>query len=471
MRLAVVGGGVTGLTAALRVASRAADAEVTLFDKHARLGGEILTERADGFVIEAGADSFLTRKPRGVGLCEELGLAGRLVARRPEHAGAFVRHQGALHPLPEGLSGMIPTRLDALAGSTLLSPDGRAAIAHERVVPALADPVEESIAEFVTRRFGREVYERIVEPLMAGIYGGNGEQLSVDASFPQLREFERRFGSVGRGLEASRKEKETSIGDAPPFVSFAGGMGEMIEHMASRLGGAAIRGGVEVIAVESRGSDGFTLALDTGGTMAADAVIIATPAAATASLVQALDRELAELHAQIEYASAVTVSLAFRARDLPRPVNGYGYVVPRIDGSDVVACTIVSNKWPGRAPEGYALFRIYLRGRDGRDITRENDDALVGAARRELGSVYGIAAAPVLVRVSRWPAALPQYSRGHGARVARIRERLGRHPGLFVAGAPYAGVGIPDCIASAEAAADAAVALAAGREPSTRTTR
>jgi oxygen-dependent protoporphyrinogen oxidase len=460
----VVGGGVTGLTAALRVAR--AGAEAILFDRQAQLGGEIRTERVEGFVIEAGADSFLTRKPRGLGLCKELGLAGRLIARRAEHAGAFVRHRGTLHPLPEGLSGMIPTRLDLLAASTLLSREGRAAIAQEREVPAPHEPAEESIAQFITRRFGREVYEHIVEPLMAGIYGGDGDRLSLDATFPQLREFERRFGSVGRGL-ASRQEAATV--EAPPFVSFPGGMAEMIEHMAARLGGAAIRAGAGVASVESRAGDGFTVVLDTGATELADAVILATPAAETARMLQPLDPELSELHDRIEYASAVTVNLAFRARDLPRPVNGYGYVVPRVEGSDVVACTIVSNKWTGRAPEGYMLFRIYLRGRDGRNITLEDDDALAGAARRELESTYGVTAVPALVRVSRWPAALPQYTRGHGARVARIRNLLERRPGLFLAGASYAGVGIPDCIASGEAAADAAMALAAGCGPSTGT--
>ncbi|MGQ0732304.1 MAG: protoporphyrinogen oxidase [Acidobacteriota bacterium] len=458
MHVAVVGGGVTGLTAALRVVRRAAGAEVTLFEKNAYLGGEIFTERVDGFVIEAGADSFLSRKPRGVALCEELGVAGRLVARRAEHAGTFVRHRGALHPLPEGFTGMIPTRIDSLAESTLLSPEGRAAIANERTVPAPSEPGEESIAEFVTRRFGREVYERIVEPLMAGIYGGDGERLSLDATFPQLRGFERRYGSVVRGLVASREE--VAIEDTPPFVSFASGMGEMIEHMALHTGGASIRTGAEVTAVEPRARGGFTIGLDDGANVGADAVILAA-AHATARLVQPLDRELSELHTLIAYASAVTVSLAFRERDLPRPLDGYGYVVPRVEGSDVVACTIASNKWPGRAPEGHALLRVYLRAHDGRDITREGDDALVRAARRELESTYGITAPPALVRVGRWPAALPQYTRGHGARVERIRDRLRRHPGLFVAGAAYTGVGIPDCVASGEAAADAAVGIAA----------
>ena len=468
MHIAVVGGGVTGLAAALRLRRRAPGAEVTLFEKGDRLGGEIHTERVDGFVIEAGADSFLTRKARGVGLCEELGLAGRLVARQAQHAGTFVRHGDALHPLPEGLTGMIPTRIDALTESALLSPRGHAARADECSVPAPADPREESIAGFVTRRFGREVYERIVEPLMAGIYGGDGERLSLDATFPQLRDLERRYGSITRGLAASRDDGVADAG--PPFVSFAAGMGELIEHLEARLRDASILTGVEVVALEPRAGGGFGLVLAHGVDVEADLVILATPAPATARITRAFDRELSELHAAIAYASSVTVSLAFRERDLPRPVAGYGYVVPRVEGSDVVACTVASNKWPGRATDGHALFRVYLRAHQGGDITGETDDALVRAARHELKEIYGVAAPPVLVRASRWPAALPQYTLGHGGRVAHIRERLAAHRGLFVAGAAYAGVGIPDCIASGEAAADEALVQFGAADPAARST-
>jgi len=456
MHLAVVGGGVAGLAAALRLRGRAPGAEVTLFEKAARLGGEIHTERIDGFVIEAGADSFLTRKARAVGLCAELGLADRLIARQAQHAGTFVRHGGALHPLPEGLTGMIPTRIDALADSALLSPIGRRALADERSMPAQNHPREESIAEFVIRRFGREVYERIVEPLMAGIYGGNGARLSLDATFPQIRDLEHRFGSVIRGLAES--PDQGAVDAAPPFVSFAGGMGELIEHLEAQLRGVSLQTSVEVVGLTPRPGGGYVLVRGDGAGAENDAVILATPATATARITRAVDRELSEQHAAIAYGSSVTVSLAFRERDLPRPVAGYGYVVPRVEGSDVVACTVASNKWAGRAPQGHALFRVYLRAHDGGDITGQTGDALVDAARRELKAIYGVVATPVLVRLSRWPVAVPQYTIGHGGRVARIRERLAAHPGLFVAGAAYAGVGIPDCIASGEAAADALLA-------------
>lgn len=456
MQIVVVGGGITGLTAALRLLQRAPDAEVTLFEKAERLGGEIHTERVDGFVVEAGADSFLTRKARGVGLCKELGLSGRLVARQAQHAGTFVRHGGALHPLPEGFTGMIPTRIDSLTASALLSPEGRAALADEPSMPAPGDRREESIAEFVIRRFGREVYERIVEPLMAGIYGGNGERLSLDATFPQLRDLERRYGSVIRGLTASREQHVVDA--APPFVSFAGGMGELIEELAARLREALLQTSVEVVALEPRTGGGFVLGLSDGASAEANAVILATPAPSTARITRALDRELSDLHAAIPYGSSVTVNLAFRERDLPRSVAGYGFVVPRVEGSDVVGVTVASNKWPGRATEGHNLFRVYLRAHGGSDLTCETDDALIGVARRELKETYGVASPPMLVRTSRWPAALPQYTLGHGGRVSHIRERLAAHRGLFVAGAAYTGVGIPDCIASGEAAADEALA-------------
>lgn len=455
MHIAVVGGGVSGLVAAFRLLWRAPRAAVTLFEKAERLGGQIRTQRVEGFVIEAGADSFLTRKARGVAFCNELGLAGRLVARQAQHAGTFVRHGGALHPLPEGFTGMIPTRIDSLTQSALLSPRGREALAEERSMPAPTHWREESIAEFVMRRFGREVYERIVEPLMAGIYGGNGERLSLDAAFPQLRDLERRYGSVIRGLAATR---QPGAGDAvPPFVSFAGGMGELIEHLEARLRDASIQTDVEVVAVAPRARGGFVLLLSDGADIEADAVILATPAPAAARITRGFDPELSELHAAIVSGSSVTVSLAFRERDLPQPVTGYGYVVPRVESCDVVGCTVASNKWPGRAPEGHVLFRVYLRAHDGGDITRKTDNALVDAARRELKATWGVAAAPALMRIGRWPVAVPQYTLGHVGRVARIRERLALYRGLFVAGAAYAGVGIPDCIASGEAAADEAL--------------
>ena len=231
MRVVVVGGGIAGLAAARRLESTARDVDVVLVESDDVLGGKIRTERVDGFVIEAAPDSFLSRKERGVGLCEELGLGDQLIGRRPENHRSFVRRGRDLHPLPEGLTGMIPTNLDALERSALLSDEGKARFAAEVDVPAASGDEDESVASFVTRRFGREAYDGLVEPLMTGIYGGDGELLSLRATFPQLRDLEREHGSLLRSLPA-----QPVTGERPPFVSLRGGMDTLVAALVASLG-------------------------------------------------------------------------------------------------------------------------------------------------------------------------------------------------------------------------------------------
>ena len=447
-KLVVVGGGIAGLAAARRLESLLPDAEITLVERSERLGGKLLTDEVDGFVIEGAADSFLSRKPRGVGLCEELGLANRLVGRRPEHARSFVRHGAELYPLPEGLTGMIPADLDALAETGLLSDDGRARLEAERSVPP-APPGEgddESIASFVSRRLGREAYERLVEPLMTGIYGGDGEQLSLDATFPNLRALELEHGSLLAGLAAQAPVP----GDYPAFVSLRGGMGELVRFVAASLERTTF---TVAAATRLTRRDGYTVELDDRRALAADAVVLAVPAFATAELVADLDPELAEAHAAIPYASSAIVSLGF-GRDEAPELDGYGYVVPSSEGSDVLACTWTSSKWENRAPAGRTLLRVYLGRFGGRVVLELADDELVALAREEL-RLLALDAEPSLVRIHRWPLGMPQYTLGHPDRLARIESALERHPGLALAGAAYRGVGVPDCIHSGESAAEA----------------
>jgi oxygen-dependent protoporphyrinogen oxidase len=451
-RVVVVGGGIAGLAAALRLQRLRPGGEITLVERRPRLGGTILTEHVDGFVIEAGPDSFLARKPRGVGLCEELGLAGRLIARDPRDGRTYVRLGGDLRPLPAGLTGMVPTRLDTLASSGILSPDGLARFARESEVPAEVGDRDESIAAFITRRMGREAYERLVEPLMSGIYAGDGEQLSLAATFPNLRHLEREHGSVTRGLLAGSGE---GAGARPPFLSLRGGMAELTAAVAARLTETTVITGQAVTSLRRRsGGAGYELQLAGGDSLAAEAVVLTTPAYVTADLVTALDPALATAHTEIPYGSSALVTLAYPASALSRPLDGYGYVVPRVEGSDVLACTWSSSKWEGRAPDGQALVRVYL-GRFGRrDVTADSDDELVATARGEIAITLGPAAEPSLTRVHRWPRGMPQYVLGSLERLAGIERRLADHPGLALAGAAYRGVGIPDCIASGEAAAE-----------------
>jgi oxygen-dependent protoporphyrinogen oxidase len=445
VRVVVLGGGIAGLAAARRLEALLPDATLVLLERHGRLGGKLRTERVDGFVVEGAADSFLARKERGVGLAEELGL--ELIGRRLAHARSFVRLGRDLHPLPEGLTGMIPTDLDALAESAVLSPEGRARLAREQDEPPEPPGGDESIASFVSRRFGREAYDRLIEPLMTGIYGGDGDQLSLQATFPNLRALELEHGSVLRGLAA----QPAAASGRPAFVSLGGGIEELATAVAASLERTRVVTGRAATGLHANGS-GFTIDVHGGETLAADAVVVALPAFAAADLLEEVDDELAGDLAAIPYASSVVVTLAVADEDVGRPLDGYGYVVARAEGSEVLACTWSSSKWQGRTPDGYALVRVYAGRYGGRDVMADTDYELVALAREEL-RLLGITATPKRAWIHRWPGGMPQYVLGHPERVARIEAALERHPGLALAGAAYRGVGIPDCIASGEQAA------------------
>jgi protoporphyrinogen/coproporphyrinogen III oxidase len=448
VKIVVVGGGIAGLAAARRLEQLIERVDVILLEATGRIGGKLLTEDVDGFVVEGAADSFLSRKKRGIELCEEVGLADELVGRRPENARSFVRIGSELHVLPEGLSGLIPTNLEALEDTTLLSQEGKERLAAEFDLPPAPDGGDESIASFVSRRLGREAYQRIVEPLTAGIYGGDGEELSLRATFPQLRSLELEHGSVLRGL-AGHAPAELRY---PPFVSLRSGMGRLVDALVATLEHTA------VYALTARTVQALTggYAIDCGHLVEADAVVVAIPAYAASSLLAGLDPELAGVLAEIPYSDSAIVTLGYRLEDVPHPLDGYGYVVPASEGSDVLACTWSSSKWEGRAPEGHALLRVYLRR-----IPGGSDDRLVDLARAEL-RMLGIESEPVFARVHRWPRGMPQYVLGHPERLERIDALVAEHPGLALAGAAYRGVGIPDCIDSGEQAAESVVRALTG---------
>jgi oxygen-dependent protoporphyrinogen oxidase len=454
-RIVVVGGGIAGLAAALRIETLLPEAEVALVEREWTLGGKVVTEQLGGFVIEGAPDSFLSRNERGVELCEELGIDADLIGRKPENARSFVRKGDELHELPSGLTGMIPTNLDALAGSPLLTDEGKARLEREVDVPTAPAGGDESIASFVSRRFGPEAYEALVEPLMTGIYGGDGDLLSLQATFPRLRALELEHGSVIRGLLAQAASEPRY----PPFVSLGSGMDALVGALVRALERTTFHTGRAAAGVHA-GAAGYGVALNGGKTLEADGVVVAVPAFVTAALLADLDPELAAAHAEIPYASSAIVTLAYRRETVSHPLDGYGYVVPRSEGSDVLACTWTSSKWEGRAPDGHALIRVYAGRFGGRDVTAEDDADLVALARAEVG-LLGIEPAPALARVHRWPRGMPQYVLGHPERLAHIDASAAEHPGLALAGAAYRGVGIPDCIRSGEDAAhDVARALA-----------
>jgi oxygen-dependent protoporphyrinogen oxidase len=471
LSVVVIGGGIAGLAAAYRLSREMPEARVTLLEATARLGGKIVTEREDGFVVEGGPDSFLASKPRGVGLCQELGLGASLQGVTPQPRRAYVLSRGELHDLPEGLSGLVPTRLAPLVRSRLLSPAGKARVALDYLLPASRAIGDESLGAFIRRRLGAEAWERLVEPLMAGIYAADGDRLSLAATFPQLRQAEREHGGLIRGVLAGRRATATEPAAPSAFLTPESGLDLLVTALAGQLRerGARVRLEAPVASI-ARERESYHVRLADGATLPTDAVILATPAFVAADLLAGLDGALAADLAAIPHASSAIVSLAYRREDIPHPLDAHGYVVPRVEQSPILACTWSSRKWRHRAPEGWELLRVFI-GRAGRgeeEIRGADDDRLVAMARAEVAARLGERAAPGLVRVQRWPRGIPQYLLGHPERVARIDAALRAQPGLFVAGNAYRGVGVPDCIASGEGAAEAAreylraVAAAAG---------
>ena len=464
MNLVVIGGGVTALAAAHRATElareRRVDLDVRVVEARDRLGGTIATERTDGFLIEAGPDSFLSEKPWALDLSRRLGLESRLVRTDDRFRKVFVWFRGRLHPLPDGFQLLAPTRLAPFAGSSLFSWRGKVRMALDLMLPrgggALGD--DESLGAFVRRRLGREALERVAQPLVAGIYTANPEELSVAATVPRFVEVERRHRSVILGLRRGLAQAPlpgTSGARWSLFVTFADGMQTLVTTLADRLPDSAIVLGQRVSAVERDGGRWRVTSSD-GARFEADRVIVAAEAHVAARLLRYVDPALATLLGDIEYAGAATVSLGFRRADVPHPLDGFGFVVPRSEGKAVLAATFSSVKYPGRAPAGHVLIRCFLGGALNAEILREDDASLIGRARAELGDALGITAEPVLVRASRWPASMPQYRVGHLARIDAIEHRARALPGLHLAGAAYRGVGIADCVRAGEAAAEAA---------------
>jgi oxygen-dependent protoporphyrinogen oxidase len=450
-RVAVLGGGIAGLAAAHRLAERGL--APVLFETGARLGGALATERRDGFTMELGADSILTEKPWAVALAERIGFAGRLVGTRAGERRTWVVRAGRLAPLPEGFMLMAPTDLAALARSPVFSWRGKLRMVLDLVLPRGPERPDESLADFVRRRLGQEALERVAEPLVGGIYSADPERLSLAATMPRFREIERTHRSLVLGLRATAAARGTSGARYDLFVAPADGMEALVSAIARRLPEGAVRLGAAVEGV-SRASGGWRVRAG-GEPFDVDALVVALPAWEASRLLAPLDAELGRLVGDLAYTSAATVNLAYRTGDVADRLRGFGFVVPAIERRALLACTFSSRKYPGRAPDGHELVRGFLGGALRPDPLALNDAEIVATVRKELADLAGIAAEPLFARVARWPRAMPQYAVGHLARVETIEARAARLPGVALAGAAYRGVGIPDCVRSGEAAADA----------------
>jgi len=465
----IVGGGISGLAAAFYVrelsARRGFDLRVTVIERAQRVGGCIETLRGDGFIMEMGAESLPTEKPWAIELVTRLDLRDELIPTRAEHKGTHVVRGGRLRAIPEDFALFTPTSIASLIGSGIFSPAGLMRAAMELLVPARRSEGDESLASFVTRRFGREVLDRLAQPLIAGIYSADPRRLSMRATLPRFLDVERRHGSLIRGLGAARRANASSpaAGSAPHLprlVSLRTGLGTMVDALERELRETLLLGHDVLALQHGTGSDGhpqWFATLADGRTIEADALIFAASARCGARIFRCVDPRLATLLASINYNSIAVITLAYGAEALAHVPRGYGFVVPYVEGRSITAATIASQKYEGRAPSDALLVRTFIGGGLQEALLDVDDQALINAACRDLHDLLGIPVKPRLSMVKRWPRALPEYAVGHVDLVNEIDRRAATLPCFALAGSAYRGVGVSDCVRSGQTAAEAVV--------------
>lgn len=441
----VVGGGIAGLSAAYELMKQGVP--FLLLEAGPRLGGVVFSERIDGFTVDAGPDSLLVQKPEAITLCRELGLGARLVPTREPRI-AYIQRAGRLHPLPAASVLGIPTEWGPFIRTPLFTLAGKLRMGAELMVPPRRDDGDESIGAFMRRRFGHEATTFLAEPLLAGIHAGDVDRLSVRALFPRLREAEQRVGSL---LRAFRQQPRQASPDGA-FRSLPGGLSELTDALAAALPAGAVRDRSAATRLW-RDDHGYHVETVSGETHTAAGIILATPAHATAPLLGDVAPVTSRLSADIPYASVATVAFAFRRDAVSHPLNGSGFVVPRVEGTGILAGSWLSSKWPHRAPEGHVLLRAFLGGARDPEALERTDAGLTDVALRAMAPLLGLSGDPIFSRVYRWVRANAQHEVGHLDRMAAIERDLESQPGLWVTGSAYRGVGVPDCVADGRATA------------------
>ncbi|MEX0718098.1 MAG: protoporphyrinogen oxidase [Planctomycetaceae bacterium] len=462
---AIIGGGLAGLAAAHRLQSLCEEAgrplDLALFEAGERLGGVIGPSRQGEWIVEPAADSFITTNPWATDLCRELGLEDEIIPTEERYRGSLVLRKGKPVPVPDGFMLLAPAKVGAVLRSPIFSPWGKLRLALEYFVPRRSGDGDESLASFVRRRFGREALDRLVQPLVGGIYTADPEKLSLAATMPRYLEMEREHGSL---IAAARKQAADQTKGSGAryglFVTLRGGMWDLIEALERRLAVAAqIRTGVAVERIArmepAPGDPGpvYELFLADGSTPRFDAVILAVPAHRAAELVATLDADLAALLRGIDYASSAVVVSGHSLADVGHPLNAFGLVIPARERRRIIAVSFSSRKFRDRAPEGKALLRTFVGGAMQPEMFDKSDDEILTAVREELRDVLGVTGRPDFETVHRWPRAMAQYHVGHLDRVEKIESRLAAHPGLALAGNALHGVGIPHVLHSGDQAA------------------
>jgi oxygen-dependent protoporphyrinogen oxidase len=457
--IAIIGGGISGLAAAftLEEPRRAGAVEYTLFESSPHLGGVLRTEKIEGCILEAGPDSFLTEKPWATDLCRALGLADQLIGSNDAERKTYILVRSRLIPMPDGLMFMVPTKILPTALSPLFSWTTKLRMAQELFHPPRAADSDESVAVLVERHYGTEMVDRLADPLLSGVYGGEAASLSVRAVLPRFAEMERTHGSLGRAMLAARK-KMPRPAKQPLFTSLKNGMQQLVETLVARLHQPSLLTNTLVQSIQPE-AGGWTVELypeAQGSKLKSDhfdAVILAVPTHVAAQLLESSSPDLSAELAAIAYSSSITVGLGYDRQVRQSLPPGFGFLVPRSEGRHLLAATFVHNKFPHRAPDDRALLRCFFAGSTAENIWQLSDDAIVAIVRNELEQILGLQAAPLFARVFKWKSAMAQYSVGHLEcldRIERLRQQL---PKLALAGNGYRGIGVPDCIRSGQDAA------------------
>jgi len=466
MRIAIIGGGISGLSAAYYLEQeRAAGApvETTLFESSARLGGVMFSDRIGDCVVEGGPDSFLTEKPWANQLCAELGIAGDLIGSNDSQRITYILVKGRLIPMPDGLMFMVPTKLIPTALTSLFSWSTKFKMLGELLHPPRPVHKDETVAQMVERHFGSEVVDRLADPLLSGVYGGDAASLSVRAVLPRFVEMEESYGSLCRAMLAGRKKlaamrKANGFAPKPLFSSLKGGMQQMIDAIVARLDAHSLRLSTAVHQLTRK--DGGWELTTAAGAEPFDAVIFATPAHVASKMLASIDVQLSADLGKVEYSSSVTVTLGYQREQLQMCKPGFGFLIPRSEGTRMLATTFVHIKFPFRAPDNKALVRCFLGGANDQAVLKLSDEEIIAIVRKELKQITGLSADPWFVKVYRWERSMAQYTPGHLERIERIGATLKQMRNLSIAGNFYKGIGVPDCIRTGKEAAGHMASLA-----------
>ncbi|MGC2621006.1 MAG: protoporphyrinogen oxidase [Acidobacteriaceae bacterium] len=479
-RIAILGGGIAGLSAAwaLEKARRAASdsgssIDYALFEAAPRLGGVIGSETIDGCVIEGGPDSWLSEKPAAAALCRELGLGDQILPSNDAHRKTYILVNNKLIPLPDGLMFMIPTKLVPTAFTRLFSWSTKLRMAREYLFPPRPASQDESVADMTRRHFGQETVDRLVSPLLSGVYGGNASQLSVRAVLPRMVQMEQQHRSLTRAMLAARNKVPAPATSKPAgprptlFTTLRGGMSQMVNAIAAQLPAEKVHVSTPVNGLtrnEARSGPATWTLESNRGIEEFDAVILALPAWASANLLRLTDHPLAEALGGVPYSSSITITMGYAIEELASLPPGFGFLVPATEKRAMLACTFVHTKFAGRVPAGKGLLRCFLGGSGNDALLDVTDEKLTEIVLEELDEILGLRAQPSFVRIHRSRHGMAQYGVGHLERIQLVRDRVAALPGLALAGNAYQGIGVPDCIRTGQEAV-ASVLKALATEP------